>query len=93
MSTFKHTLLPLPEEEWNVRYGYYADTVSDYARACVAAAVEEKDAEIEALRAEVGALREALSLMVTTHDEGGWPTAAIVIARAAIAKATQEPQE
>lgn len=43
-------LLPLPKEEWNVRYGYHADTVRDYARACVAAAVKANDAEIEDLR-------------------------------------------
>ena len=29
-------------------------------------------------------LAEALELMVTTHDEGGWPTATIAIARAAL---------
>ena len=37
-------------------------------------------------------LLEALELMVTTHDEGGWPTATITIARAAIAKAKGEQQ-
>ena len=33
-------------------------------------------------------LLEALELMVSTHGEGGWPEASIVISRAAIAKAT-----
>lgn len=56
-------LLPLPEEEWNVSYGYYADTVREYARACVAAAVEAKDAEIEALRVEVAAQRTRADAM------------------------------
>jgi hypothetical protein len=37
-------------------------------------------------------LLEALDLMVTTHDEGGWPSATIVIARAAIARARGESQ-
>lgn len=46
-------LLPMPEEEWNVRYGYYADAMREYARANVAHATAAKDAEIEALRAEV----------------------------------------
>ena len=35
-------------------------------------------------------LLEALELVVQTHDQGGWPTAAITIARAAIAAARQE---
>lgn len=35
-------------------------------------------------------LFEALNLMVTTHDEGGWPTATIMIARAALAKSRGE---
>lgn len=33
-------------------------------------------------------LLDALELMIDTHDEGGWPTASITIARAAIAKVT-----
>lgn len=37
------------------------------------------------LQAECENLVEALELMVTTHDEGGWPTSAITIARAALA--------
>ena len=32
-------------------------------------------------------LLEVLELMVNTHEEGGWPSATIVIAKAAIAKA------
>ena len=34
---------------------------------------------------DVSALVEALEVMVKTHDEGGWPTAAITIAKAALA--------
>lgn len=34
---------------------------------------------------DAAGLVEALDLMVTTHDEGGWPTATIMIARAALA--------
>lgn len=37
-------------------------------------------------------LLEALDLMVSTHEEGGWPTATITIARAAIRKAKGEGQ-
>ena len=33
---------------------------------------------------DIQELVEALELMVTTHDEGGWPTAAVEIARAAL---------
>ena len=32
-------------------------------------------------------LLEALELLVDTYEDGGWPSAAIVIAKAAIAKA------
>ena len=35
-------------------------------------------------------LLEALELVVSTHENGGWPSAAIVVARAAIAKARGE---
>jgi hypothetical protein len=38
----------------------------------------------ERLQAECEKLVEALELMVTTHDEGGWPTATIAIAHAAL---------
>lgn len=31
-------------------------------------------------------LLDALELMVSTHEDGGWPTATIVVAKAAIAK-------
>lgn len=51
MTDFK--LPPLPEEDWNVRYGYYADAVKTYATECVAEAVKAKDAEIKALRADM----------------------------------------
>lgn len=40
---------------------------------------------------DVAQLVEALNLMVTTHDEGGWPTATITIARAALAANRREP--
>lgn len=33
-------------------------------------------------------LAEVLELMVTTHDEGGWPSATIAIARAALEQET-----
>ena len=46
--------------------------------------VREEDARLIAAAPE---LLEALELMIDTHDEGGWPTASITIARAAIAKA------
>lgn len=45
-----------------------------------------------ALEAVNARLREALELMVTTHDEGGWPTATITIARAALAAQQEQPQ-
>ena len=35
-------------------------------------------------------LLEVLELMVNTYEEGGWPSATIVIAKAAIAKAKGE---
>ena len=35
-------------------------------------------------------LYDALELLVDTNDSGGWPSAAIVIARAALAKARGE---
>ena len=35
-------LLPLPEEEWNVPYGYDADAMHAYARANVAHATAAK---------------------------------------------------
>lgn len=35
-------------------------------------------------------LLEALELMVNTHDDGGWPSSTLVIARAAIAKAKDD---
>jgi hypothetical protein len=35
-------------------------------------------------------LLEALELMVNTYEEGGWPSATIVVAKAAIAKARGE---
>lgn len=56
-------LLPLPEEEWNVRYGYHADAMREYARANVAHATAAKDAEIEALRVEVAAQRTRADAM------------------------------
>jgi len=67
-------LLPLPYEECNVRYGYYADTVTDYARACVEhnvrrmaavdplavlARAQQAEARVEALRAEGDEWRQA----------------------------------
>lgn len=42
--------------------------------------------EAAKLREQRDELLEALELMIDTHDEGGWPTASITIARAAIAK-------
>ena len=38
-------------------------------------------------------LLEALELVVNTYEEGGWPSATIVIAKAAIAKAKGESNE
>jgi hypothetical protein len=40
----------------------------------------------ERAEAENKRLREVLELIVTTHDEGGWPSATIAIARAALAQ-------
>ena len=37
------------------------------------------------------ALVEALELLISTHEEGGWPSAAIVIAKAALAAARVKP--
>jgi hypothetical protein len=48
--------------------------------------------EVVALACENDKLREALELLISTHEEGGWPSAAIVIAKAALA-ATQEKTE
>lgn len=55
-------------------------------------ALDEHDALAAHVAELVEALMEALELMVTTHDEGGWPTAAITIARAALA-AHRKPKE
>lgn len=49
--------------------------------------IEEAKANAR-LIASAPELFDALELMIDTHDEGGWPTASITIARAAIAKAT-----
>lgn len=48
--------------------------------------------EVEALKAQVNGLVVALELMINTHDEGGWPSATVTIARAALAayRAAQE---
>lgn len=46
-------------------------------------------ADYDALQSLNAELLEALDLMVSTHEDGGWPTATITIARAAIAKARQ----
>jgi len=45
----------------------------------------------ERLIATAPELLEALELVVSTHETGGWPSAAIVVARAAIAKAKGTP--
>lgn len=39
---------------------------------------------LKKLEKQVEQLREALQLMVDTHDEGGWPSATVVIARKAL---------
>jgi hypothetical protein len=62
-----------------VRFSYSATT----------AETEEAEANARLISAAPDLL-DALDLMVTTHDEGGWPSANIVIARAAIARARGE---
>lgn len=62
-------LLPLPEEEeeeWNVRYGYYADAMREYARANVAHATAPLQAEIEALKVDVEAWKASHSMLTDT---------------------------
>jgi hypothetical protein len=41
-------------------------------------------------QAKLVGLLDALDLMVNTYEEGGWPSATIVVAKAALAKARGE---
>ena len=70
--------------EWMIagsRPGYLAEV-----RDC-GSGLQEANAKLIAAAPE---LLEALDLMVSTATDGGWPTASIVIARAAIVKAIGE---
>lgn len=58
----------------------FAEFFEKYGGQCLICVVDNN----KALQAENERLAEALELMVTTHDEGGWPTATIAIARAAL---------
>lgn len=70
-------LLPLPEKSeidrhlpTGVRvYGYTTSDMKTYARACVAHATAAKDAEIEALRAEVERLTGCLATANANHEQ------------------------
>lgn len=70
-------LLPLPEKSeidrhlpTGVRvYGYTTSDMRTYARACVAHATAAKDAEIEALRAEVERLTGCLATANANHEQ------------------------
>ncbi|MGL6052620.1 MAG: hypothetical protein ACRC16_22010 [Aeromonas salmonicida] len=55
-------------------------------------AFAELSTENDRLLAINADLYEALELLVDTNDNGGWPSAAIVVARAALAKARGEQQ-
>jgi hypothetical protein len=52
--------------------------------------LEAVEADWEAFDSAAPELLEALELLVDTYEDGGWPSAAIVIAKAAIAKAKGE---
>ena len=58
----------------------FAEFFEKYGGQCLICVVDNN----KALQADNERLAEALELMVTTHDEGGWPTATIAIARAAL---------
>lgn len=47
-------------------------------------------AELRRLYEVNAELVEALSLILSTYNDGGWPTAALIVAEAALAKATGE---
>jgi hypothetical protein len=66
-------------DHWRMRAYYLEENWSRCSHACAGEQTKREQAEARAER-----LAEVLNLMVTTHDEGGWPTAAIVIARAAL---------
>ena len=84
MSTAKHTPGP-----WHVASGCQIRSAKDQ----IAKAWMMRNGEGLAnahLLAAAPELLEALELMIDTHDEGGWPTASITIARAVITKAKGE---
>lgn len=80
-------------QEWGAHTAHHHDQSrhTEYAKRTqsVMAMYREELKRIGTLNSE---LLEALELMIDTHDEGGWPTASITIARAAIAKAKGEEQ-
>lgn len=70
----------------HMRHHHKGEKRPDMAKERMSRAARDRESirRLSKINAE---LLEALELMVDTHGEGGWPTASITIARAAIAKA------
>ena len=93
----KHTPGPWRISGYNENMGYPEPVIAGmvngrtaYVAVCIECQrMDDANAKLIAAAPE---LLEALELMIDTHDEGGWPTASIAIARAAIAKAKGEGQ-
>ena len=79
---------PAPDAHWAVKNPGRADQYrreAEAARVALGFPVNSDDVSPREITDSIQALMETLELMVTTHDEGGWPTAAVEIARTALA--------
>ena len=76
------------DTHWAVKNPGRADQYrceAEAARVALGFSADSDDVSPREITDSIQALVEAMELMVTTHDEGGWPTAAVEIARAALA--------
>lgn len=73
--TTETDLLPLPEPNGSYTNPYDGDDLENYARANVAHAVATLQAEVEALRAEVGGLRSLAAAAYQAAGAHDWPQA------------------